>query len=81
MTNMSSPSGSLTDLDPQSRSPKHRKLIVLLILITLSIVLIVTSIVRNEQKVVSLDTQQSLMLKKICEASFKLLVTWTTLKT
>lgn len=66
---MSSPLGSSIDLTQQQRPAKKYKLPAILVLIVLAIILIIVSIVRNEIKVVNLDSQQSSMLRKICEAT------------
>lgn len=65
---MESPTGSVQELIPRM-SPRTKMLIATMCLLIFSIMLIVISIIRNEQRVIALDTQQSIMLKRICEAT------------
>lgn len=66
---MSTPTGSLEELRPSELDREKRRLIITVVLLTLAIVLIIVLIVRNEIKVVSLDKDQSRMLKRICQAT------------
>lgn len=65
---MESPAGSTLELVPRA-SPRAKMLIVTMCLLITAILLIAVSIIRNEQRVVTLDIQQSDMLKRICEAT------------
>lgn len=66
---MSSPSGSLEHLAPRTSRSRKYGLAITLILIIVAIILIIVSIVRNEQRIVRLSDHQSVMLRKICEAT------------
>lgn len=65
---MDSPSGSSLIIS-QPRNYKKLSLILTIILLILAVVLIIVSIVRNEQRVITLSADQSVMLRRICEAT------------
>lgn len=65
---MDSPTGSSVNITSR-QSAKLRSLVITIILLVTAIFLIIASIVRGELRVVQLSQEQSIMLKRICEAT------------